>query len=254
MTTLADHVYYIGSARQASDYITITNFLINYIRNTYERGDDIAIALEEGEDKSFDNLRPRLQYSRSLDAETAQLENAEFQVQYKVEFSDYNRRKNLYEENQVKAAALLWRQCAPTMRAKLQARSNFDKIKSDPVRLLKAINEHALNFESTQYRMKTILDAMRGLINLRQKDDESPIDYIKRFKAAKDVFLSHIGQGFMFPAVMADNEAFGNAASMLEDTTNPDDMESAKAAMMEETKKEFDAFLAYVYMDNADSA
>ena len=44
--TLADHVYAIGSARQASDYSVITAFIINHIRKTFEYGDDIGDALE----------------------------------------------------------------------------------------------------------------------------------------------------------------------------------------------------------------
>ena len=46
MKSLSDHVYYIGSAKQASDYVTVTNYLINCIRQQYDHGEDIANALD----------------------------------------------------------------------------------------------------------------------------------------------------------------------------------------------------------------
>ena len=42
---LADHIYHVGSAKQASDYMTVTNFIINYMRRTFDKGNDIARAL-----------------------------------------------------------------------------------------------------------------------------------------------------------------------------------------------------------------
>ena len=37
-----------------------------------------------------------------------------------------------------------------------------------------AIREHSLNYDSTKYRMKIILDAMKSLVNLRQNHGEDP--------------------------------------------------------------------------------
>jgi len=48
--SIEDYVYYVGSARQASDYEITTEFVINYIRKTYTDGEDIATALETLED------------------------------------------------------------------------------------------------------------------------------------------------------------------------------------------------------------
>ena len=45
--TLADNFYYLGSAKQASNYESITEFLINYIKKTFNRGNDIAKALKD---------------------------------------------------------------------------------------------------------------------------------------------------------------------------------------------------------------
>jgi len=44
--SIEDYVYYVGSARQASDYEITTEFVINHIRKTYTDGENIATALE----------------------------------------------------------------------------------------------------------------------------------------------------------------------------------------------------------------
>jgi hypothetical protein len=42
-----DYNYYLRSAKQASDYEMITQFLINYIKKTFNYGSDIGQALKE---------------------------------------------------------------------------------------------------------------------------------------------------------------------------------------------------------------
>ena len=41
----SEWLYFIGSARQAADYEALTNYLINYIQQNFDFGDDIANAI-----------------------------------------------------------------------------------------------------------------------------------------------------------------------------------------------------------------
>ena len=62
--TLADHVYYVGSAKNASEYVTNTNFILNHIIElNLEEGLDIATALRDGKEFDFSTLGPKLQLS-----------------------------------------------------------------------------------------------------------------------------------------------------------------------------------------------
>ena len=60
---MADHKYYVGSAKQAADCLTTTLYLINHIQNTYRRGQDIAKALETGIEIDFTEFTPKLKRS-----------------------------------------------------------------------------------------------------------------------------------------------------------------------------------------------
>ena len=55
----------------------------------------------------------------------------------------------------------------------------------------KAVKQHALAFQDTKYELATIVECMKALINMKQKDDEALLDFKKRFKTANDVFKSH---------------------------------------------------------------
>ena len=45
--SVTDYNYYLRSAKQASDYETNTEFLVNHIVKTFDFGDDISQALRE---------------------------------------------------------------------------------------------------------------------------------------------------------------------------------------------------------------
>ncbi len=51
-----------------------------------------------------------------------------------------------YEKNKTKAYTLLWERGAKAMKNKFESRSDYQQIKNDPFKLLKAIKEHALNY------------------------------------------------------------------------------------------------------------
>ena len=61
--SLKDYVYYIGSATQAADYETTTEYLINYIRKTFPFGDDVSTALETLQEFDIMKEKPVLYYS-----------------------------------------------------------------------------------------------------------------------------------------------------------------------------------------------
>ena len=44
--SLKDYNYYLGSSKQASDFESTTEFIINHVKKTYNHGRDIAEALK----------------------------------------------------------------------------------------------------------------------------------------------------------------------------------------------------------------
>jgi len=45
--TIEEYYFYVGSSKQASDYETTSEYIINYIKKTFNRGNDVAKALKD---------------------------------------------------------------------------------------------------------------------------------------------------------------------------------------------------------------
>ena len=121
-------------------------------------------------------------------------ENEQFKMEYKAELDEALKRKIMYNDNLFKAYALIWERCAKAMQNKLLARSDYeDEIYNNPIKLLKAIKEHALNYQETRYEMSIISDAFRALWNTTQKENENLQDYTRHFKTSKEILESHLG-------------------------------------------------------------
>ena len=68
------------------------------------------------------------------------------------------KRKREFVENKYKAYAELWARCNRTMQAKIEARTDYESdVYNDPLKLIQAIKEHALNYEESRYEMAIIL-------------------------------------------------------------------------------------------------
>ena len=239
-STLKDYVYYIGAAKQSGDYAIITEYIINYIRKNFSHGDDIATTLETETDldPNDSNVKPKLETSSSGDSDTKARENKEYEMIYEAKVGEYIKRLEIFRTNKVKAYALIWGQCNKAMRAKIQARTNFESnIKDNPIALLKAIKEHAQSYQENRYPVSIVLDSVKTFLNLRQKDAESLVDYCRRFKAARDVMVEHVGG----PLVLTKY-----ATEIKNASTNMSDAESCKEA--------FRRLCAFLLLENADQS
>jgi len=181
--SINDWNYYIGLAKQASEFEATTEFLINYIKQNFEFGNDVAKAITTQESIITELWKPSLQLSRNTDPEIKEVENQQYTIEFKADYDLYRAREQIYNNNVTKAYALFWDRCAKGMKNKIEARSDFkEKVDNNPFELLQAIKEHSLNYQEKKYNMSVILDSIRTLIGTRQKEGEALQDYTKRFR------------------------------------------------------------------------
>jgi hypothetical protein len=236
--SITDYNYYLGSAKQASDYETTTEFLINHIKKIYDYGNDIGSALETLQPVDTSTWKPSMQQSKqTTDTALRDMENKQFEIEFKSDYDAYRKRLHINENNLTRAYALLWERCTKAMKNKIESRSDFETIRNDPISLLKAIKEHALNYQENRYSMAIVLDSMRTLMNTKQKEGELLQDYTKRFRVARDVLKSHVGG----PIVLT---------KIVEAMPGYDETDKDKCNKMIE--QAFNQFLAFLYLDNAD--
>eukprot|EP00957_Ditylum_brightwellii_P081162 6174449-Ditylum_brightwellii.AAC.1 len=113
--------------------------------------------------------RPTLSVSTNANVDVKSQENKQFKMKFKAELDEMMKRKRVFQGNTFKAYALIWDCCAKSMQHKIYTRTNFKSdIYNDSIKLLKAIQEHSLNYQKTRNEMAIILDAIQATINLRQ--------------------------------------------------------------------------------------
>mgnify|MGYP000243763899 FL=1 len=149
--TVEDYFFYVGSSKQASDYEVTNEFVVNHIKKTFDRGNDVAEALRRLVKADTDTWKPTLKISTDVDGAIVVREDKQFVMEYKAELDEAMKRKRTYEDNMFKAYALLWERCAKAMQDKIASRSDYDNVVyNDPIALLRAIKEHSLNYQDTR--------------------------------------------------------------------------------------------------------
>ena len=143
-----------------------------------EDGDDVVEALRTGKEFNHKSLEPKLKASEievDPDKPETETKKAHEEKQFELEFQEdrkiFVERLERYRKNKATVAATTWKLCTEKMKLKLQSRKDFVTIKRNSIELLKAIKQHALSYETTQCRMKTVLEAatkaaMKALVML----------------------------------------------------------------------------------------
>ncbi len=171
-TKLEDHVFHVGTAKHASDFDTNIRFILNHIKSTFEKhSSDIVKALEELKHPNTDEWKPDISeyVSTATNKDKKRQEEAMYNMMFKGELDAYNYRKRTYESNTSKAYGVLWARCSAQMQSQIESRDDFEsKVKDDPVELIKAIKQHALNFKEHRYEMSIVANAMKTWLLSKQ--------------------------------------------------------------------------------------
>jgi hypothetical protein len=192
--TIEYYYFYIASVKQASNYETTADFITNHIKKEYARGCDIAESLQELKLPHTTTWMPNLRASTATDAAIQAIENRQYEMEYKAKLTEALLRIRILEDNLVKSYALIWERCNTAMQGRLEQRTDFEAtIFNDPIELLKAIKEHALNYQQMRYDMSIISDALRALLSTRKREGENLQAYTRRFKTSKEILESHVG-------------------------------------------------------------
>ena len=136
---IEDYLFYVGTSKQASDFEISSKFIINYIKQTFERGNDIAESLRTLSIQDTDEWKPKLEDSKETDKKKRDNENKQFELEFKANLQEFIKRITTYEANMFKAYAFLWEKCTKGMQNKIASRKDFEtRIYNHPINLLRA--------------------------------------------------------------------------------------------------------------------
>ena len=190
-----------GTNKLMATYETVKTHIEQYIQKTYKHGQDIAESLRELQKKDLSGVTPVRQMSTYVKVDEERLRKIEqegYDVLYTAEVQNYMDRKNTLETNLGRAYALiLSTHCNGMMQHHIEEHPEFDsKIQNDPIELLKAIKIVMHDPIRAKYPYASLTEALMRTLNIKQLEQESHIDYMKRFKQSRDVLKSHIVEIF----------------------------------------------------------
>jgi hypothetical protein len=162
-------------------------------------------------------------------------------IQYSQALRRHLERVDALREGLDKAYALIFSNyCTKTMQSRIEQHPDYDMIlEDDPIAVLEVIKTLMHDPVRAQYPMISMTDALCRLTNIKQWENESLLDYVRRFKELRDVAKSQLGSEFLDRFV--EHQALYQNAS----TTKKQD----------EMKKEaFSQWMAYLMMRGSNQA
>ena len=179
--TLMDYNYAIGSSKHASDYSSVTYFILNHLSKTLNQGHVLVEALEKGQPIDPDTWKPTMAKSEvtTSGSITTAVSNWADEIEYQAQLELWLKNKELYKTNVAKAYATIWEQCNTAMKNKILQKSNYEnKIKNSPFKLLEAVKVHSVTYSETRFPLVSITEAYRSMLNIKQGENNSLIDYV----------------------------------------------------------------------------
>ena len=244
--TLADHNYSIGSAKQASDYSVITQFIINHVRKTFEFGDDIGDALETRKEVTL--AVPKLEPVQQ-DNPNKEIKEKQNELLYKARVTAYVAREEKYVANKGKAYALIYGQCNKALQHKLQLRTDFeDVIKGNLIKLLDAISEHSMSYMENNSSSVCFWLMQSRTTSTRSRQKTNCWWITREGKSAKKIMETQIGGEIELPKLAnLDTNWMDPMEVLLSDAVKVEDKNSKECKA-----RAYKRFTTYLYLENED--
>ena len=190
--------FYSGKTNQQNvTYDTVKDHVLKQIQKTYKFGSDLTYVLEKEED--YVDLDAFWTVTElDLPAKKATDVTQYDAIEYQEMFRERRERKKIYDDNKKKGYAFILTYCNTTMQTRIESDSDFEsKIKNNPFELLKAIKKKMYDPSKTKYPLATFTDHLDRLMSVRQQEDETLIDYVKKFKQHRDNAREIMGDNFL---------------------------------------------------------
>jgi len=126
---------------------------------------------------------------------------------WKEDYKSMRARKDKYQDNESNAWALIYDQCSPELKNKLEGGDEYNKCKSgnDVAALLIMICSYCCQFDTLNDEYVSIVGAIKSLFFYWQKPEQTNADYHKDFMALVKVIEEYGGPGSLshFPNMIA---------------------------------------------------
>ncbi len=186
----SDDIFDVGASSDPAKFSKLLKSIENHIQKTSKTPDDIVKAIQQLKHPTLDYPK-QPKKSECLDSngnpDKDAFDMAKFE--WKEEYKGMKYQKDKYNDNESNAWALIFDQCMPELKIKLEGTSGFDKSKGDNnmVQLLVMICSYCCRFDVLNDKYMSIVGALKNLLYFFQKPKKSNLDFHEDFMALVEV-------------------------------------------------------------------
>ena len=176
----------------------VVEHVLGFIQQRFDTSFNIVESLQTGKVKTYTQLKlsqtgtatvqaPASSISSSTkmlsplkvpSETTSSVATEEEKMIFKINYDQYVKKKELYENNIIKAYATIFDYCSKTIQARIRESSNYEsKIQNNLIELMKAIKELMHSPIRAKYAFATLTDAFERLLNIKQQENKGLLDY-----------------------------------------------------------------------------
>ena len=213
---LKGYIYDATDYKKADLYIRTTNEIADHVGRNYTNGADTREAILKMEIPVF-----------ALPPPLAEGANSSEKRKWEKKIDGIIKREDILESNMKMLFSLVWGQCSDSVRAKMEAQTNFTTISttSDSLALLKLLKQDAYNFQSQKYKVQAKFKAKWRFFHLLQERNSDNKSFLDRFNNCVNV-VEHCG-GSMVDYEDIEKEL--TELSLTRQTATDEQMKTAKA-------------------------
>ncbi len=190
----------VGAWSDPAKFSKLLRKIKNYIQKTYKEPNDIVKTIQQMKkvDLAYP-AKPKKDDPECLDdsrnPDPGAFEMAVFA--WKEDYKSMKYRMERYKGNESNAWALIYDQCLPELKNKLEGMEGYDDAKrtNDVAKLLIMIRGYCCQFDLLSNKYMAILAAIKNLFYFFQKNNQSNADYHEDFIAMLEVIKEYGGAG-----------------------------------------------------------
>ena len=163
---LKNNVYMMADLSHANKYTNTTKAILAYITMQFPSPGEIVKALKDGKEYDWNQGLPDVPEEPTGDKVTVN-DKLKYEAQLlrvKDQIRRLGTREETYNNNKLRAFALIKGQCTKQVQQKLEGRDDWEAIVDDPIKLLSAIKEVTHRFEQTKFPPLVITKAFKDFL------------------------------------------------------------------------------------------
>jgi len=185
----------ITPGKDNQSYATVRDVILRKLQKERIENEDVVTSLKAMTILDLDPLEPALRIADDADEDLRTIKQASYIENNKDQMNTHEKRRRNLQSGMKRAYSTIFDDyCTKSMQQRIETHPDFaTRIDDNPIVLLQEIQKLMHETVRAQYGLLTVHHAIKGLVTMKQKDDEELLDFVKRFKQTRSTYRNYMG-------------------------------------------------------------